>query len=1557
MASLEFAGDSGSLTDIDSTQGEFRGQLAALTDMVKQIVGDAAVSAGSIAQADPLNAPFTLYVNPYTGSDDFVGGSYNDYETGSGADLLASKLKRLEKQRLTCGFSPQRPFKTINRAAIEAAIITSKSWYTDYTDAGQVDCVSIVLSPGVHTVYNDPGSSSTSLTSWGTSKTPTVSELIEFNPATVGGVLLPRGCSLCGADLRKITLRPNYVPAAADETSNYSNRLGLLKITGTGYFFGFTIMDKTGLAASHHLLDGFHFASKAELDAFYDKCEAAVGTGATLSSTLINTRSTEYEIVGPIDIAQAPTSAWDTTASASPYIFNVSIRSNYGLGGAFMDGSKVEGLKSMVCANFTGVSLQKDMSCWQVYSSGAWANLVNNAAGYETYISTSPNDVRMDPDRLSRHISAINNAVIQEVSVFAIGQGIHHFTDSGGEVTITNSNSSFGGCSALSKGYKTFPFPQDENWTVAKIQVPLDLGEKTNNIRRIFLGTISAVSASLITLDNGLEITSDSTTVPNILYKDDYSFKSGTRIWVENPVGDDWQTSLTATAWSDSTPEEINVSGALTESDTGKAVGDNPETGVSLAVGKRVYVRRLADTRTPGERRISLQLANTSDARIPEQNYVLQTDPARAGGEISRELTKTGIEILTVGTAGKGSSTGVSTAAEITLRRAAPNLNYAAGDYYRAGTVVKHNNKHFQALKTQTASGSNPDSDSWGETYVHMSESYRAEDDRRSVAPILVLDTDTSSNANSTTLGINWTTEWTSATDLRTQYESATDYQGVYAFLKALGFSTGDARSSLVPKAEAARELDPSSQLTGTPSGGAATGLGNWAIEFRRPSMLRLYGHAWEWTGYLNYSKALPAAQKNLGAQNKFTYYFTHEVGGRVVPQGSNEEGFNITPRGLENVETGATISVENINNATIDDFQTTDFPNGLTAESITVGDLTVSGSATFSSSSAANTDRLGAVQLADAAALRANVAITGTNDSELNSAINTEPDVVTIKALNYWKKENGLLSAPTSGTQYIYVDPVGGTNVANVDDAINAPPTTAAQAITRLDIAASFVATLFSPSVTVEYRIGPGLYTRNTCTFTTKTRIRAWDYTAGTYLNDNTSGGSTPFLGGDTPIYGDYDNPTKQPTFPTTFSALRVRTSQDSLLIYANPKTLIFEQEGTVIGVSWLGIVDTMLSTFPDSAYPTQASPSSLASVPVTEWRTAAINDPDEALNYLFRSFAARNFAPGATEYKIYGMRQYNAVRFIDGGRLENCAFGAMMPSDTKILGSDSARHSLIGVYSGKEIVADGIRMYGNVKVSNEVNSGSVTVSEGTYDFSKIRIRKSAGSTWETNYRFTGHSMSAFSCQNGNATMRIALGTKNQSDANGVNYTSNFAWNNWTLLNNNNQVATSVAAASDDGWKVIGPSFNRFIDGLVDTVEPHNRRHFNQYTITNSTGSNFSTGFHGVFGTFNGTFTSSTGDDTKYTRGVGLADYGKLTKFSEIAGSYTYQSFFRVAGSGNIPDLNTYVSGLSVGQAGQDDDRTSTLGLFTELNIKLRGYQTGCDTTTGRIIGSSLVF
>ena len=50
----------------------------------------------------------------------------------------------------------------------------------------------------------------------------------------------------------------------------------------------------------------------------------------------------------------------DTVTGASPYIFNISLRSVYGMQGMHADGEKATGFKSMVVAQFTAVSLQKD---------------------------------------------------------------------------------------------------------------------------------------------------------------------------------------------------------------------------------------------------------------------------------------------------------------------------------------------------------------------------------------------------------------------------------------------------------------------------------------------------------------------------------------------------------------------------------------------------------------------------------------------------------------------------------------------------------------------------------------------------------------------------------------------------------------------------------------------------------------------------------------------------------------------------------------------------------------------------------------------------------------------------------------------------------------------------------------------------------------------------------------------------------------------------------------------------------------------------------------------
>ena len=1012
MPQIVQAGAAGALDDINVTQAQLRTQLATLVDLFRQVGGDANVVAGSAAAIDPLSAPFTLYVNPYTGSDKFVGGSYNSYEEPVGATdeaKLAAKLKRLENQRMTCGFTPQRPFKTINRAIIEAAIITSKDWLNIADPSGVLNTVSIILSPGVHTVYNDPGSASPgSLTSWGTSKTPTTAELIAFNPPTTGGVLLPRGCSLCGPDLRKTIIRPTYVPAVADETASYSNRAAIFKITGTGFFFGFTAMDKVGHNQSHHLLDTFQFGSKTELDDFYTKCRNTVGTGANLSAALAVTRTTEYEIVGPIDTTQNPTSAWDTTASASPYIFNCSIRSDYGLSGAFIDGSKVTGLKSMVCANFTGVSLQKDMRCWQRYVTNNWSAVGTTDAthNYDVYISTSPNDIRMNPARMSRHISAINDSFVQEVSVFAIGHGVHHFTDAGGEITITNSNSSFGGCAAVSKGYKTYPFPADRNWTVGSIRVPLNISEKTGNVRYIYLGTIDSVTSSTITLTTPLAVNAESSTAPDAIYREGYTFAPGTYIWVENPAGRPWYAPLSASAWNSATPSVINITAALTGLDSITDPG-----GTNLAPGKRVYIRRIVDTRTPAERRVSIYLNNTSSARLPQRNFVVQTDPNRLNGGISRILN-TSTEVFLISNSGVGpiAGDGVAVTSEVTIRRGAPSVTYANSTYYAVGSVVKYNNKHYQASRSMTTASAAPDPSLWNEIYVHMRSDYNAEDRIDEEGQIVKIDTDTSTDPYSTTLGINWTTIWTTAGLTQNQYRSSTDYLGVHAFLVALGFTSAAAHTALLPKTASTRLLDPTSSVSfpTAPSGGAATGRANWAVEFRRPSVLRLYGHAWEWAGYLNYSKSFPAAQKDLSAQNKFSYYFTSDTGGRVVPQGSNEDGYNITPRGLEDIETGTTLTVEGIGASSVDDFQNTTFQFLNVTDTLTVNSLNVTGTITgLPEVNNAQTNRVGPVRLASALSLRNTTAPSGT-DAQINAAIDADPSpqVVTVQGLNYWRSQ-----------------------------------------------------------------------------------------------------------------------------------------------------------------------------------------------------------------------------------------------------------------------------------------------------------------------------------------------------------------------------------------------------------------------------------------------------------------------------------------------------------------------------------------------------------------------
>ena len=1042
MASLELAGAAGALDNINATQAEFRAQIAALNDLMRQVAGTANVAAGSAEMVDPLTAPFTLYVNPYIGQDTFAAGSYNTYEAPGGStdeEIIEAKLKRLDKQRLTCGFSPQRPFKTINRAVIEAAIITSKNWYTITDPKAHLDCVSIVLAPGVHTVYNDPGVG-TVTPNWADGYEPDSAELIKFNPST-GGILLPRGCSLCGPDLRKCTFRPSWVPTNADELADRSNRSEIFKITGTGYFFGFTFMDKVNTTSSHHLLSGFGFASKAELDDFYTKVRSSIGTGGNLSAALAVTRQTEYEIVGPID--DTPGSDWDTTQSASPYIFNCSVRSEYGMGGIHADGAKVTGLKSMVTANYTGVSLQKDMSCWELYSGSTWGAMPN----YATYISSDPNNVRMKPTRRSYHIRAINNAFIQEVSVFAIGQGVHHSTESGGEITVTNSNSSFGGCVAIAQGYKSEAFATDVKWRFAYFKVPVNIGEKTNNIQKYYLGKVSAYIDDQPYLDMEVALTAQdgTTNVPATIGQYGYTLRRGSYVWVENPNGNDFRAQLSTTRdpWSTADPDRIYFADGTSlqayndEEASEQAPGTN-NLGVNRAVGRRVYIRRITDTRNNNERKLSIGMFSIeASTRLAQRDYILQLDPTAPVliGDIdpyvngtlpvSEPLSISSVLATTISDADYGPTfTGkIEQGMEIQLTRNAPVVDYAVSTFYRQGATVVYNNKHYTALRDlTTAASGGPASADWQESYVHMPSDYRPGDKLDYTSYSLVLDDDSSNDANSLTLGYDFTNLWTDATPstvekaLQDQYRSSNDYLAAYELLRDLGFSEAASHAALQPRATAdrIRRVNNTTHFPTAPSGGLATARDCWAAEFRRPSVLRLFGHAFEWAGTLNYSKAFPAVQQELTPLNKFTYYFSNELGGRAYATGFNEEGYLVKPTGIEDISTGESRSLTSL--ATVDQDPVNTFASGISAGATSFfNDIEINGEVTFNY--AATTDTLGPVQLAGKETLESEFYPgkgTTLTDAEFNTAINNgnQPEAVTLAGLNYWREYNALLSA-----------------------------------------------------------------------------------------------------------------------------------------------------------------------------------------------------------------------------------------------------------------------------------------------------------------------------------------------------------------------------------------------------------------------------------------------------------------------------------------------------------------------------------------------------------------
>lgn len=328
-----------------------------------------------------------------------------------------------------------------------------------------------------------------------------------------GGLIVPRGVSINGVDLRKVRIRPMYVPELSPvQNDPQTEKTSIFKLTGGSYISLITFTDNLQFARTHNTVTAITFASEQELagggneTSYYGKINALFSEFDGWGGDGLESISSETTIVAPLapskdlrsqdleeNITGVPqpdnrsseglrypgraristteggsTRNFDlpdinSTRSSSPYVFNCSVRSIFGLNGLWADGALVSGFKSMVTANYTQVSLQTDPNCFN--EGGYYLDPpTNKTSGVgKTYRTSSSDPLKY------RHFGfrGSNDSTIQLVSCFVIGNADHFISEDGADLSITNSCSDFGDISLRGIGYKNRPFSQDEGLALA----------------------------------------------------------------------------------------------------------------------------------------------------------------------------------------------------------------------------------------------------------------------------------------------------------------------------------------------------------------------------------------------------------------------------------------------------------------------------------------------------------------------------------------------------------------------------------------------------------------------------------------------------------------------------------------------------------------------------------------------------------------------------------------------------------------------------------------------------------------------------------------------------------------------------------------------------------------------------------------------------------------------------------------------------------------------------------------------------------------------------------
>ncbi len=682
-----------------------------------------------------------------------------------------------------------RPFATLNRAVIEVA---RRSILQGRLDDPFNDKFVIMLLPGDNTVLNDPGVSASTFIAevapFIDNQSLPLSTLRLFN-SEEGGLLLPRGTSIVGFDLRKTTIRPTFKPmwslaAVVAGGSDIEARTSTIKWSGNSYVSNLTFKDKksensvTAIAgafeeiavctslephgfrslvfsddsiltgdkvsltypqnvartyqtpievvatvaegefyvnpltpttftllkadgsallreslpgepgagtappeffrltytnSTHHRLSSLGYATTTELNDFYVKVQDSfknLDFGGTVNNAEVSSGETTI-------VAATPATALEATndvKNASPYADNVSVRSDWGMCGIKVNGSKVAGFKSALSSNLTVVSLQNDADVYQVYSAGDWVSAAQAyATAYSVNVTSVTNDQAMgyitstvelqnlrfyytsaqsiavtttttnddgsvtsktvdkssglaDEKSDTRHyaLKAENLGLIQATNNYAVGCAVAFWSESGGTLDLNSCTANFGTQALRAEGFSGIgtaggAIGPDKGFTIQGIRLPLSVTKAqlldTKNHERISLNqSVVSTTATTITFADPIDVEA---LLP-------FTLKAGTAIWAEN-IAD----GTVASAILDSTP--LSADGrTINVLSSGNGINSIPSGNIDLP-----YLRRFVDPRSEEEQSYQLWVANSKAShRAPTNGDILRfaetPDPANA---------------------------------------------------------------------------------------------------------------------------------------------------------------------------------------------------------------------------------------------------------------------------------------------------------------------------------------------------------------------------------------------------------------------------------------------------------------------------------------------------------------------------------------------------------------------------------------------------------------------------------------------------------------------------------------------------------------------------------------------------------------------------------------------------------------------------------------------------------------------------------------------------------------------------------------------------------------